>query len=1495
MGITDQVDLIDESNWIVSDGRRRILNFLGCLAELIAAVLHLSYSIGHGQTSSLKPILFCLYWFLPLSSLGRARWHLPSTILLLPPIYFTHFQAGSTYLQVISIILFFLSGTAQCEPERQFIPQDFDKDFQISETGTEQTEKECKGNVGGSASSSVLGWLFFQWPLPLLRLSQSKPLLYPSDLPHLPRKLRSREILSRPAVKDMFDKLLAGQKHTNETESWKLLLRLLWNTNRTGILVLLLLAVIKALLTFLPAYILSLLIQSLEKKSYIPSLSPSFILSQIASSPTPTESNSSYPTKEQITLCVALAATGALSGILSSHQAYWDLENVSEPIKIQLRALLFQKTLRRMDIVALPTSTDEGAGGVGKTQVLNLFTVDVARLAGFGSDAAGVIIAFVDLVIGTTLLYRLLGPSAFVGILLNTASIPLNKSLASITFDVDRRRSLARDQRIAGVDEVLGGIRTVKFEAAEHHWEKKLGMLRNNEVRLQRLRYHLGTLYNLIWGSLPILCLLITFTIFTKIQHGDLIPSVAFPSLAIFNSLTQVWTILPGTFIKLTEGLVSLQRLAGYLRGSEVQPVARTENFKDNSFRIIDATILYPSSRSDVTTSSPPTSLRPFSLRSISISIPPNALTLVCGPVASGKSLLLLSLLGEADLLEGSIGFPRTLDSSFRSEDIMIKEEEWLVEGSAFVPQTPWLQSGSIQSNILFGLPFNRSRYLRVLEVCSLNPDLEIFPDKDLTEIGENGRVLSGGQKARISLARAIYSRAKHLVIDDIMSAVDAHTAQIIYEKCLKGPMVADRTVVLVTHHVSLCLSASTQVIALDNGCVQYSGDSDTFATSPHFQDFLREEDEEAQREEELVESLESTFEDLPSNDNNTKHKSPVKLIKKETREEGNISSAAYIYFLSSCGGMFYWTAFTIVYLGTQALDLLTAWWLRKWTDAAGLSHPARSLDYYLAIYACITFFGVIASALRWIILYNGATTRASSIIHQRLLKNVLHEPLRYFESTAHGTLLNRFSVDMSRVDGFLPDDWARVVMYTLSLASSVGVITIITPSFLWAIAVIAPIIVVVGIRYAKITRDLRRLDSVSLSPLFSLWSEVISGGGILVVRAFGSSSSFMDRMLSNVDAQTSRYFHGFSVYLWLITTFTGLNGILIGSAGLILLYSTQDAALAGFSLTFAMSISSGMLDLMLRYVSLELTMVAVERIKQFSEDDQKSGSILKSESTAGVHPPAAWPMAGEIRVQNLCVRYAPHLPDALSDISFHVRPGEKVGVCGPTGSGKSSLALSFFRFMEAYSGQIILDDLDISKLMLNAVRSRLTIIPQDPTIMSGTLRSALDLYDECTDSEIFDALRRVHLLKDSSDTNGAPDMDEGQNDSVFSSLDNEVAQHGSNFSQGQRQLLLLARALLRRSKVMILDEATSSIDFATDHLLTATIQEAFQDSTLLVIAHRLRTIIQYDKVLFLLKGKVMEYDSPRNLLQNPSSHFYQLCQSSGELSELKRLAELNT
>ncbi|OAX31090.1 P-loop containing nucleoside triphosphate hydrolase protein [Rhizopogon vinicolor AM-OR11-026] len=474
-------------------------------------------------------------------------------------------------------------------------------------------------------------------------------------------------------------------------------------------------------------------------------------------------------------------------------------------------------------------------------------------------------------------------------------------------------------------------------------------------------------------------------------------------------------------------------------------------------------------------------------------------------------------------------------------------------------------------------------------------------------------------------------------------------------------------------------------------------------------------------------------------------------------------------------------------------------------------------------------------------------------------------------------------------IDSRLSDHFGRSIIFALSF-----IITVVSVSlagglpFFIAIVILGFMYFDVAKNYARAARDMRRLDSVARSPLYSIYGETIAGAPIL--RAFGASSKFMRDMLRCVDTNTNPNYWQWGVNRWLSTRFDVLSATTVGLTGVITVATPSiSASLAGFALSFVGGITFTLLVLVRRVVGLEQAMVALERIKEYSELQREPAEYIEP------RPPASWPEHGVIKCENLVIRYAPELPNVLHNLNFEILPGEKVGILGRTGSGKSTLALSFFRFVEATEGRITVDDLDISTVGLSDLRSKLTIIPQDPTILSGTLRSTLDVFDEYEDTEIFEALRRVHLIPSDAADEVVEDEDDAINANVFRNLESPVSEGGENFSTGEKQLLCMARAILKRSKVLVMDEATASVDYATDELIGKTIRQEFANSTILTIAHRLRTVIDYDRVMLLDQGKIVEFDRPTVLLSDSSSQFYGLCEATGEseFAMLKRLAGL--
>lgn len=507
------------------------------------------------------------------------------------------------------------------------------------------------------------------------------------------------------------------------------------------------------------------------------------------------------------------------------------------------------------------------------------------------------------------------------------------------------------------------------------------------------------------------------------------------------------------------------------------------------------------------------------------------------------------------------------------------------------------------------------------------------------------------------------------------------------------------------------------------------------------------------------------------------------------------------------------------------------------------------------------------------------------------MLKTVLFATLRFHDTTSRGRLLNRFGKDIEGLDSSMADNFLRSLSYGLSVVTTFVSITYVGGwPFVGAGLLMLILYYRAGSIYGQTSRDMRRLDSVTRSPLYSLFGETVSG--VAVIRAFGASTIALKQMMRLADTNILAFYWSWTVNRWLSARFNILSSIIVGIvAVMILLTPTVSASMAGFALAFAGTISHNLLFVVRRFVQLEQSMVALERIKEYSELKQEAPEFIEP------RPPASWPESGAITVEKLVIRYAPDLPDVLHGINFTVSPGSKVGIVGATGCGKSTLALSFFRFVEATEGRITIDGVDIAKIGLTDLRSRVTIIPQDPTILSGTLRSALDVFDEYDDVDIYAALRRVHLLKDEdiAAPNVTDDGLEGEerNVNVFRDLNNPVSEGGDNFSAGEKQLMCMARAILRRNRVLFMDEATASIDYETDELISKTIREEFVDSTILTIAHRIHTIIDFDKVLVMDRGSVAEFASPAELLRDHKSRFYGLCKATGktEFKNLKAMA----
>ncbi|KAI8387430.1 P-loop containing nucleoside triphosphate hydrolase protein [Blakeslea trispora] len=1371
--------------------------------------------------------------------------------------------------------------------------------------------------------ASIFSILYFEWVTPIVRLAYSKKTLANEDLPILPPLFRGYNLY-----------YIFGSTRGSS------LLKRIYISNQKAIVIQVILAIITSLAYYTPAFFVNqflTLIQEMNGKKDTESIRKGFLIVTF--------------------LGIAIFVLGLAVGQLW----YFASSSVQVRVKAMLNIEIYRKTLRRRDLaVATPQLDDEEnkdndsheddkanknediSSSTGT--IVNLMSTDSNRISQFSTWWFSILSAPIELTVGIYFLYNLLGRSCLLGLLVMVVVLPINHYNAKMYAKTQDKLMESRDKRVSLMNEVLQGIRQIKFFAWEKNWEKRIMEARSVELHHLGITYLSGVMFSFIWQGSPILVTLVSFWSFTKLEGQQLTAPIAFTAITVFNELRFALNVLPEVFIELTQAWISVKRIQTYLNEEEIEPPAEDELAENQNNDVFigfeNATVGWAKQNYTDEEQDEPSSS--FILKDLNIQFPNNELSLISGSTGSGKTLMMLSLLGEALILKGKARCPRHAIADKVSDDFTVSSDidpkDWLLSYSlAYVSQTAWLQNASIRDNILFGLPYVESRYRDTLYACALDKDLSILEDGDQTEIGEKGITLSGGQKARVSLARAVYSRAQTILMDDVLSAVDAHTAKHLYEKCLLGPLMVNRTRVLVTHHVKLCIKGSAYIVHIDNGRAALMGHPSELRQSGQLSTIL--EDEEAEDQDELEENAEEEIaieQTIPSQSSETEQsdaakdqKKPRTLVQDEVRATGMVKLRLYKLYVNMVGSALFWAVVIIAVLGSRGLDVLESWWIKQWSQSyeteanstyiiqqgSVLSQPQvafahtplflntveheefsvnsnkdDSLNFYLGIYCLITIANIFVGTARFAIVFWGVL-RANKQLYAELLHRVFRAPLRFFDTTPVGRILNRFSKDFETTDDRIPDDFLNFVIQWIVIFTSIISVVVVLPAFLVPLVGVAIVNIWIGSMFVSASRELKRMDSVTRSPLFSNFTETIVG--VATIRAFGATRRFLQEMLCYIDANSRPYFYTWAVNRWIGVRFAFTGAIINFLTGLIILVSIDkmNSSLAGFCLSFILLFTDQMFWGIRRYTSLEMSFNAVERIVEFMEIDQEAPAITQ------LRPPNEWPSKGKIDVQDLEIRYAADLDPVLKGISFSVKSQEKIGVVGRTGSGKSTLALSFFRFVEASRGSIVIDGIDIKDLGTEDLRSNLTIIPQDPTLFSGTLRSNMDPFDQFQDEDIFAALRRVHLLPSdeepsSTDTITSESTLNEVNANVFKNLDHSVSEGGRNFSQGQRQLLCLARALLKRSKLVFMDEATASVDFETDKAIQKTISTEFADSTILCIAHRLHTVIEYDRILVLDQGQIVEFDSPLTLISDTESVFYKMCRNSGEFESLFALAK---
>ncbi|KAG1670801.1 Multidrug resistance-associated protein 1 [Nymphon striatum] len=1061
--------------------------------------------------------------------------------------------------------------------------------------------------------------------------------------------------------------------------------------------------------------------------------------------------------------------------------------------------------------------------------MVNLLAVDLQKFQDLVLYVPQLWMAPIIITIGIVQLWGVLGISCLSGIGVIVFFIPYS-FIFTKTQDVYQEKVMhLSDKRLKVTNEVLSGVKVLKLYAWENPFKDTIKDIRTQEVKMIIGCIMSQSATEVAWQNVPTLISLASFATYVYIDKNNVLtPNVAFVSIALFNLIKVPMMLFPAAFSTIVEARVSINRIDNFLNSEELSDFEiKQDTDEGHQLSIENGFFSWDSADKNSI------------LENINIKVKPGELVAVVGKVGSGKSSLISSLLGEMHRKQGKV---------FRKGSI------------AYVPQVAWIQNNTVQQNITFTSEFKRKKYNKVIDACALRPDFDIMIAGDQTEIGEKGVNISGGQKQRISLARAVYSDADIYLLDDTLSAVDAHVGTHIFKGVL-GPegILKSKTRFMTTNSLTF-LPECDQIIVLINGKISETGKySELVQKSGAFAELVLQYASE-DNSKETVQNLEA-FESILEDKNVPEEFKRGKLIDEEEMETGSVSLEVYWTYIKQLGVLFAIASF-LSYFITEGSSVLANIWLSLWSDQSLQDSIQHSNGYWLGIYAAFGINSIIFYISALFFLCYGHI-RASANLHLRMLDAILRAPMSFFDTTPLGRIINRFSKDVNTMDIILLIYIKMFLIFGIKVLGAVITITTQTPLIIIPIIPMVVIYLLIQNLYLKSSRQLKRIEAVTRSPMFSNFSESVTGAS--TIRAYRAHDVFAKIFQKNVDINQSSFYVGYLTARWLevSTVFIGSSLVLFSALFSVLYRGQIEPGAAGLSVTYAISIMF-FLNVTIQLASfVETNIVSAERILEYSKVTPEAPWEIPHKK-----PSSNWPQEGVIEFKNYKTKYRSDLPLVLKGISFQTKPGEKIGVCGRTGAGKSSLTLALFRIIEATSGDIILDTVNISKIGLHDLRSRLTIIPQDPILFTGNLRFNLDPLKEHTDDEIWHALELSHLKNFVLSLDGC--------------LDSTVSEGGGNISVGQRQLVCLARALLRQTKVLILDEATAAVDLQTDDFIQETIRKQFHDCTIITIAHRLNTIMDSSRILVLSDGEIVESNTPSALLENKDSIFYGMVKDAG-------------
>ncbi|XP_017668902.1 PREDICTED: multidrug resistance-associated protein 6-like isoform X1 [Lepidothrix coronata] len=1119
-------------------------------------------------------------------------------------------------------------------------------------------------------------------------------------------------------------------------------------------------------------------------------------------------------------------------------------------LKTAVTGLVYRKIL-------LMSNASRKAATIG--EIVNLVSVDVQKLMDLIIYFNGTWLAPIRIIICFVFLWQLLGPSALTAIAVFLFLLPLNFVITKKRSQFQETQMKHKDERAKLTNAILSDIKVIKLYGWENTFMEKVLGIRKQELQALKRSQILFSASLVSFHSSTFLIAFVMFAVYTLVDNTHILDAQkAFVSLTLINILNTAHSFLPFSINAAVQAKVSLNRLAAFLSLGQLNPESScrsTSGCAQASITIRNGTFCWSKETSPC-------------LRRIDLTVPQGSLLAVVGQVGAGKSSLLSALLGELEKLDGSVTMKDT---------------------AAYVPQQAWVLNATVEDNILFGKEMDETWFNRVIDACALHPDLESFPAGQKSEIGEKGINLSGGQKQRVNLARAVYQKASIYLLDDPLSAVDAHVRQHIFEHIL-GPngLLKDKTRVLVTHTINI-LPQVDNIVFLVDGMISETGSyQELLQRNGAFAEFLHSHvtaEEKAcagfpaigdtkgtitsrngPSQEKLssgnsVKSSAVRRETIPvSQDCTSAAATKGRLTKGEKTQHGRVNTGVYAAYLKATGSAL--CVFTLLsFTCQQAVSFSRGYWLSMWADDPVHNGTRQHTELRVGVFGAL---GVVQALSRFTstaaVLLGGVL--ASHQLFLQLLSNVTRSPMVFFEQTPIGNLLNRFSREMDAIDSVIPDKLKSFLGFLFNLLEIYLVIIVATP---WAAMAIVPLTVLYAAFqhfYVITSCQLRRMEAASRSPIYSHISESFQGSS--VIRAYKDQERFILKSNFLVDENQRICFPGAVADRWLATNLEFLgNGIVLFAALFAAMGRTHlSPGTAGFSISYALQIT-GVLNWMVRsWTDIENNIVSVERVREYLGTPKEAPWTLNGKPEGQV-----WLTEGRIEFRNYSLRYRPDLELALKHVSLTIHGQEKIGITGRTGAGKSTLAVGLLRLVEAAEGGILIDGQDIAQLGLHDLRTKITVIPQDPVLFSGSLRMNLDPLNQYTDADIWTALELTQLK------NFVADLPE--------QLEYKCTDQGENLSTGQKQLVCLARALLRKTKILILDEATAAVDLETDLQIQSTLRTQFKDSTVLTIAHRINTVLDCDRILVLENGQIAEFDTPEHLIAQKGL-FYRLMEESG-------------